>query len=820
MYKSKRKARITGEVLLACLAIIILFGAGLFDYSIFSIDPDFVTADDKLFSTLFTVQATTTAISISILTLLTGSVNDQHVGISVTRYITSLRPVLFKHRLVVIINVLLTFLNYFLVSYDRNNLSVAVFSVCTLIIVYLVIDMYSVFRGREHIYQEIEDYYLNHYKKLGFKDLETAIFSTPDTVALKDYYQNIQLLKNIYLKKITIGDTDYKDLDSLLSRVLHCLFDAGDTERIEHFISLMCDIYQVANKRKEPIILKLWDELSWDYYQSLRIIDLSKRDNFDQVELLHALLYRNQKIEVREEEDQSVSYKPLNGFDLTSYSLQVYYAIQNKKDERTDYKTYLYLIRSLIVEIGYRLEDSGLIDYQRDLLIKELGLLYRYLIYYGEFDALKKFVFKYDHTLDTRRRLAVYIALIYIYYLKTESLTPQSVLDIIDTIVNQNRNDIHLQLMYSDSKIQSIIEYYDFFQDTMRLWEEWPEDGNGKLIVMDSTIQLFFVLTAIKNQWPQEDMNRLLRTIFSGNMYYAYTTYSYKKSRNIDNIYKKYLEVFQYNTTDEDRYEQLQLIDSSLAIMCKDEEIQQKQAYCITDETEREFTRLTIQHINDYTEENNFLFDCGSDKEYSNTRKIGVLYTNILAGDPSFPHFNEHLKNYIDSSIIKTLIKIARDHIKTSSIEEQSKTKQQTLIDLAKENGIDPNTMLGIRDVFWGEENEHLLLETYKDIHKVPYNGGYNNIYLLDSSKIHLRVTDVRVEYNNLDDSEIAERHKTDEDGNELYRANNGLYLPFSEKEYREYMNSTYKNAYIYAKFSWDIDEGIIGVGIEVRTKT
>lgn len=832
MNKELKRKRIAFELFFIFFAALCLFGAGFFDFSDCSVFSFLLVDDPKIFTTLFTVQATTTALSIAVLTLLTGSMKDSHAGISVTRYIAWLRPVFLKHRFVIVCNVLMTLINYFLVSLKLYNLSVAVFTTCILITVYLIIDIYSVFRGIDSINQEIEDYYLSNYNKLGLKDIETAVFLTPDTVNAKDYLQNIFLLKGIYINKIKNGESDYSSLDSLLARIYKSLLVSNDEAKIESFISMMCDIYQEANAKQEKICLRLWDGLSWDYYRSLRIIDLFKRENFQNVQLLYFCLYGNQVIKESQIDNQEKKYEPINCQDLSSYATQVYYGVYTKKshieNNNTNYKEYLCIIRSIIEEIGYRLEDKKLIDYQKNNILKELSLLYRYLIYNGEFDAIQKYVFHYEHYHNKRKRLAVLIALIYIYYLKTEPITPEEILRNTDEIINQNRANIHHVLLYSDISSQEIIKFYSFIQDTMRLWEEWPEDGGGKLIVMDGAIRQFLVFFALSNSWSEQEINNLFAELFQANMYYAYTTYSYRENPKIENEYKNYLHIFQFYTNDEDadsadkqskRQNELQQMESSLALLYKEDEIQHREEYRITDKTEEKYTQKVLQHIAEFTKENSFLFECDAGKEYANQENIIILRTNILSISPDSAYFDDQIKRYISSSIIISVIKRIRDHISIEKIDESSNTKQQTLIDLICEKNINPDMMIGSRDMFWNEENRSLLTETFDNLHKISYNGGYYNIYLIDSKRLRVHISDINVEYSVLDDNEIMDRQKTDENGNALYRTLSGVYLPFTKEEYKEYMNSSYKSVYISAKISWEVEDGIIGAGIEINKK-
>ena len=63
--------------------------------------PDIFTLNIKdtesLFFTLFTVQASVSTVSIAIVSIITGLINEYVLGISVSGFITHLKPKLFKH---------------------------------------------------------------------------------------------------------------------------------------------------------------------------------------------------------------------------------------------------------------------------------------------------------------------------------------------------------------------------------------------------------------------------------------------------------------------------------------------------------------------------------------------------------------------------------------------------------------------------------------------------------------------------------------------------------------------------------------------------
>ena len=87
---------------------------------------------------------------------------------------------------------------------------------------------------------------------------------------------------------------------------------------------------------------------------------------------------------------------------------------------------------------------------------------------------------------------------------------------------------------------------------------------------------------------------------------------------------------------------------------------------------------------------------------------------------------------------------------------------------------------------------------------------------MIDSTKVHIKIFDINVDIQNLDDSIIEKRSNTSAKGVKTYQSVNGLYLPFSKAEYTDYINKVEKDVFITAKICVSIDDKIIGVGLEI----
>jgi len=119
---------------------------------------------EGLFLTLFTVQASVSTVSIAIVSIITGLINEYVLGISISGFITNLKPKIFKHNRLIITNLLVTFFNYICLSYTLFNLCIALFAISICVTILLIREIYVVFLGKNNIRSEIENFVLGFEK--------------------------------------------------------------------------------------------------------------------------------------------------------------------------------------------------------------------------------------------------------------------------------------------------------------------------------------------------------------------------------------------------------------------------------------------------------------------------------------------------------------------------------------------------------------------------------------------------------------------------------------------------------------------------------
>ena len=187
---------------------------------------------------LFTVQATVAALSISIIAIITGFQTETYYGVGLTNYITTLKPILFKHKNLMIADLIMILANYIAVSLQCYYLSVDIFAVSILISIIMVKDTAFVFKKGTDIKQEIREYVLHNYSVSYITDLIDNISKQMYADNLLPLEDGFELLKEIYKDAVQNQNEEVIDL---ICKSLSVLFSEkyGNTAKEKVFLLLI-----------------------------------------------------------------------------------------------------------------------------------------------------------------------------------------------------------------------------------------------------------------------------------------------------------------------------------------------------------------------------------------------------------------------------------------------------------------------------------------------------------------------------------------------------------------------------------------------------
>ena len=194
-----------------------------------------------------------------------------------------LKPRLFKHKRLIIFGLIITFLNYFVVSYNLFNTSIAIFLLSIAISIILVKDIFLVFLGRKEIKRQMETYILENYDKIGIDNFQTALLENDNIYKTTYLQENLQVVQKIFEKESNSSSVDNKSellskIETIISDTFIRIYQKNNSETLITILNYISELYEIANSKEEPVPLSIWDNISREYFKSLRI-DLG--DNYD-----------------------------------------------------------------------------------------------------------------------------------------------------------------------------------------------------------------------------------------------------------------------------------------------------------------------------------------------------------------------------------------------------------------------------------------------------------------------------------------------------------------------------------------------------------
>lgn len=274
MKVNQRKRRLVGEIIGIISAFTMFIISLMVDINIFSIPEIFVLKIEnyeELFFNLFAVQAATASIGIAIIALLSAVNTESVYGICFSKFIANDRPYLLKHNVLIIFNLAITFINYFIVSYSLFNLSIAIFFISIIISIILVKDIYIIFLGRKSLKEQIKAHVLENYKRLGLDDIFSSLNDVQNLKNLSITRENLEIIEEIFEKEISTYSHENKEiffnqLEKTTTDTLIHILRKNDSELIVIILEHLLKLYEIANNNKFPVPLNLWDSIIYEYF--------------------------------------------------------------------------------------------------------------------------------------------------------------------------------------------------------------------------------------------------------------------------------------------------------------------------------------------------------------------------------------------------------------------------------------------------------------------------------------------------------------------------------------------------------------------------
>ena len=770
---------------------------------------------------LFTIQATIATLSISIIAIITGFQSKSVCGITVTHYVTTLKPCILKHKVLMIADLVITAINYFVVAYGGSNVSISLFIVSVIISCVLIIDTSFVFKKSEEIESEIHDFLLQNYNEEVINDLGKSIDANAIAGNENEIKFELALMNDFFQNELT-NDYGSKDkLKTIESIMIKCFLNSYASNNKEIVLSILKsinDIYAYANsKSKKPYPVDIWSSIYFQYMTFIGTVALSK---ISDIRTFDYLEFRNQiqkNTVFEKKEDQR--------FQINNSLIEYYYVMFYQKMMRNntlDGDDIERVKETLLVDAYLNAFRNNTNEDEMILDIKGICYLLKSLIEDGETELLNShFLQRLNYTLNKPLNAFVFLtSVVYAYYLAynepyVNNMDEQkNAIKYLNLIRGSYSNTIDFHSALYRINLLSVFENsrLNFFS-LMRNWEKF-KNGVVKTIRLEPTIKecLFFI--SIEKYHNEEKLAKCFR-LFSGNQVQPLIMNFFSNDSSFEEQYVAFRKNMfgQSIAKDDERVLATKsLVRGALAREYKIELTEQAEKQRIDDQKIQKFK----EQLTALFDEQKRAFDIFVHDEFPDQIKKSIsiqlpyIDYNDLENDTS-SYFEQSFSKALFSAFFNTL----SSDLRTLEINYQSKEKQDTLINLS--SGLSPDTFIGSRETFWEEDEKDKLIHFTEGMNKMDFLGSNSELYLLNSQKIFFNISKVSFEISDCTVDDF-ERIGVEKQGDVyLYsRLANVMKVPYQEEELLSYLKQTRRRLVMSFEICSAVKESPVGCGIAI----
>lgn len=780
--------------------------------------------NEDLFINLFTIQATVSTLSIAVVALITGFFSENIYGISVIGYITSIRPWAFKHKNLILFDLIIIAVNYYLVSMKYYNISIVIFIMSIAISCILVKDISVIFKGKNNLNNEIHDYILANYKKY-IPQLHKEILTNAESGNITLLYSDLDLLVDIFDAEITKANElteTVKNLENILGNLFKDFYIRNSTETNIKILSCIYRFYEIANKDENNIIpLDIWYNTYHEYFNALDKFNYNQLTDHPKFnfELYRAQLIKNRVIEANEEGNLIQK----NGYGLEYYSYYIYDSVLNNSDRKLTNEQIDYLKKriygNIYSDLFFRF-DREQFKNEKYLLLTEFCYLIRLFIEKGESDFLNTQYFSELKCGNNRSCFSVsfVISMIYIYYVtQRESLYNGKEEKLNACEVLKKSRGIFKDLIYYIDLKWIMENHYKFLKNLLNSWERF-ENGKAKTLIMEPTIVDFIIFFSLEKYLQEKEIYDILKLITNKSYILLYSRYFDNDASNIKDVFEKFTKEMFGIDDDNHTESKTQLLKSALSKICKEESISQGIENKITKSSLQMLSYNLRMRANSISDEILKPFMKSEKPSDTDVRKKVCIFNDQLSNySINDSRYLDYFESLFPSVILNTLLRYIRPSLIVKKVKFDNKSKQRKLIALNEEYSKGSNVYIGNRDTFYDEDDPELLMKYTSKMTHYSVTDGYNKLFLIDSNLIYFDINNIEIEYLSFDESNVDNMADVKHNGDEiLYNISNGLYVPFDKKELIDHLNRTRQTIRIVADIEYKLLDNTVGSGIEI----
>ena len=821
---SHKSKRIFYEGTIASLFIIAVCISLLADISIITLpywlSHQFSDAEGLLL-TLFSVQASISTLGIALVSIITGFTSETIYGISISRYITRIKPVFFTHNRLIILNLLFIMANYIATSFGCFNVSVALFSASILITILLAAEVFIIFLGKDAVSLEIQHYILENYSISVLNDLSKEILKSIEIGDSFTTKQDCDVLIEILRREAHKTNFTPSEITNQISNIVSDSFEKltylHNSLKSSTYLSFICDLYDVANERETaPLRLQIWPQIDEPFFRALGDLQFEQlRDEYPHLKL-HSKVYKNLV---------GASADDIKTSTLSHYLGWVYYALfsgsrdflekeSSRLKESLFRHAYFYLVGNKT--FSYELKETSLVD---------LCYLNKAAIDLGDTQSLTKHYFNnFKYSNHDAEDVSCLISIIYLYYLscRESAVKGKALQQNAQELLDKNKSIITTFLDHNLSLATVTSSQYSFIQSLLNRWE-YMEEGCAKWMIIDSVVADFFILAGLFRYWDRKDIFDIINAVVQTSTFSFYSRYfPDSKFQPLRSMASEFVKMFFPYMSDEMVLEKLYLLKDIFDEKYKTETLIEGAENSITQEQLNKLSADVMAEINSIVGRCPLLKSFGY---YEETDTI-IENNDILLASTVIPNFilqdNDYmrfLREYLEYRILSAFFGSFKEYLTIRALDYECADKQETLIRLLNESGVNANIVASSRDVFWEERHRELLKEYTEKMAKIKLPDNANGCYLMDSTLVRFLLHDIEVKFEDLTWEEIEQDCNKTDDGKFEFKVTNNLYVPFEKEELQEHFAKTRKKLLVYGSIKYKQPSSSVGVGIEIVYK-
>lgn len=825
-YKRKENLKIITVIIFICL-IFLSFNSELMKNvpDIFLISVDNI---EDLMNSLFTVQASISTIGIALIALLSGASKEKLYGLTVSRFIMQIRPCIFRHRTIIVTELLLIVASYILLALECYNPLIAVFVISDALVIIMLLDIFKIFYGVDDIKGEIEEYYLLSFESKNIKvritknDVFNNLYSSVsanlqlgDSIAINENLDLMSLILDAIIKEndnIVLREFEKNSLD-----IFNVIFQSNNKNSWMDAIDKIYEFYEKCNNRNRiikdnKIYLNIFNMCFENYVNSLSKLPYNE---------IESKIYSSNQIKLYENIDYENGY-PMNNSFLSIFYAKLYFLLADRKESDDD-KYYTFNIN--IFKELYNLSLRKFVDYEEgkdDLVYTGLLNYIKVLIDNKEIYILKEtYIERLKLSYGSKDNEVKYflIILIYIYYLGFEEiLVPEDKKKFISNLLNESRQIISFYLNRHKGEL-FYKEFEDLAIEKLRAWEIMPDHG-GKLIIMSNVIKKFIIMNGIYYNGDKDYFKDILSTYIINRGFIFYNDFvGDKKSFNKEDYIIFIKEFLNEGRLSNEGYKnsidmKLFKFNDYVKTIYKENEMKSRAKHVKNEVDFQNLKRDIEKDITQKIKEQFHIFN--REWDYTYNKKIDIFN---LDSDISFLNSDDIISNFYDilkNQIINIFFKLIESNLISEDI-DKSIHGNINFFDNINSLVINVDTLILCNEGSFYPRLDYNKLKLLKEkCTVIETYGGNDFIIALDKQYVQFNINSVNVKINEITFTELIEIGEIKQEPNGRYVSTiiNGVELSFTEAELKEHIYNTRRRLTFELNYCFSVKEGSDKFGV------